>query len=195
MALELTPLITGFVGAITAGGLNVVVLRLQSKANLKALEVQLSAQAREGTLHRASQLKIERERHQRQRIEEAHEQLMLWCYQLEVTMDDIWHGIHSSDAETVSNTQHLLDEWPWETLRRPAPAAALSYYWSEKTVRLIYDVEAESAHFSTNARMANGLSALSSEKDDRILRTNKVWENRGRVRSAIEKLGKTSAVS
>ncbi|MGH8791133.1 MAG: hypothetical protein ACRDXX_00600 [Stackebrandtia sp.] len=98
---------------------------------------------------------VEAARQQRRdaKVEEAYESLSQWLHSLHHAIDQIWEGCCASrDGEETARARHLLDEWPWETLRTPAHIAPLEIYWSSRIWDLIGEFRGASAAFTTRAR-------------------------------------------
>lgn len=135
------------VGALLSVVGNFLIVRHQTKANTESLEIQLQVQIEQAKLDRDAQLILEREQHRGERIEIAHEQLMLWCSELESKIYFVFSGVHSNDPVQINETKRILVEWPWKTLRIPPYMATTCHYLSKETYSLIGKFGQKSALF------------------------------------------------
>ncbi|MEU5847288.1 hypothetical protein [Saccharopolyspora shandongensis] len=113
-------------------------------------------QARLVATERRLRLELEADFHRRQHthLERAYGKLMGWLYELDVTVDGVWIGIHSDNDKATEKTRDLLAAWPWETLKPPEYVASTQHYWSDEVRGLVSKFYSESVPFTAAAKRA-----------------------------------------
>lgn len=158
MLLPLLPqlliLIGPLAGAIV-GALAVYVVGVRkSKVDLRVAEMTIQTQREIAEGQRKIQIDIDRDRQNRQKIEEAYGHLMGWIYEIEVAIEDICSGLSFGDEAYVVKCMRQVDDWSWETIRPPKYTAATSYLWSDSVRDLLGETGKPSAAFSGAALRA-----------------------------------------
>jgi hypothetical protein len=101
----------------------------KSRADLRIAEMNLQTQ-----LEIAA---IDRDRQNRQKVEEAYGYLMEWLFEIQSTVEEIWSGLFSDDEEFLVKCMRSIDEWEWTTLKAPRYTAATRYFWSDSVHDLL----------------------------------------------------------
>jgi hypothetical protein len=135
------------VGGLTAYAAGVV----KSRSDLRVAEWQVEAQLAISDGARQTQIAIDRDRQNRQKVEEAYGHLMEWLYDIEATIEEIYSGLFTDDEETLIRCVKLIDEWPWETLRAPRYTASIRYLWSAEVSERLGSFMGKSANFTAVA--------------------------------------------
>ncbi|MFE9554199.1 hypothetical protein ACFYOD_12045 [Streptomyces sp. NPDC006703] len=133
----------GEAGAIRRRDRDLEVMRNQVDAHMSLAERQLQAQR-----------DAERERYVQERVEGAYEELGRWLYDLDRTIDEVWAGAHTADAEIRAKASLIVRGWPWETLRVPEHASGAQLYWSSEVRALNRKFAGASAQFINRATVA-----------------------------------------
>lgn len=204
MLTQILPAASALLGALVGGGVTFISTALKSKTDreiaarqmehqLEIAQQQLRVQLEVVRQEHATQLEVEREKQRREKTEAACAQLMIWLYGLELTINEVWFGVCSDDADLVGKVQGLLDRWPWETLRPPKEAAATQHYWSEQVRELLSKFNYESASFTSAASVAiKGVDWYPGDKEKakegRSKAQSDAWESRRRLIGIIEKI-------
>jgi hypothetical protein len=134
---QLLPLIGAVAGAMV-GGLTAYAAGVhKSRADLRIAEMNLQTQLEIAEGQRQVQISIDRDRQNRQKVEEAYGNLMEWLFEIESTIEDISSGLFSDDEECLVKCMQSIDEWEWTTLKAPKYTAATRYFWSDSVHGLL----------------------------------------------------------
>lgn len=159
------PVLGTLIGALIAGITTYAAGARRAKTDLEIAERQTKTQVETARQQVESQLEAARqqarvtveaetEKHRREKLEEAYRHLMTWIDDVEQTVNDVWGGLFAKDPETQARTKHVLDQWPWETLRPAKEAAATQHYWSKEIRDLRRSFSGASAAFHSAAGVA-----------------------------------------
>ena len=144
---QLLPVI-GTVAGTMLGGLTAYAAGIhKSRVDLRIAEMNLQGQSH-------VQIAIDRDRQNRQKVEEAYGNLMEWLYSIESTIENIYSGLYSDDEEFFVKCKRSIDEWPWETLKAPKYTAATRYLWSDSVHDLLGELGGSSVKFTSAASIA-----------------------------------------
>jgi hypothetical protein len=134
---QFLPVLGTLAGALIGGVTAYRAGLVKTRADLEIARHQVNTQLAIAEGQRLIQIAIDRDRQNRQKIEEAYLHLMEWLYEIESTISDIYSGLFSDDAELLVRCMKAIDDWPWETLRAPHYTAATRYMWSERVNNLM----------------------------------------------------------
>ncbi|GAA1672930.1 hypothetical protein [Fodinicola feengrottensis] len=135
------------------------------------------------------QMAAERDRQRQQKIEEAYGHLNEWLYELEEQLVHVWFGMTDGAAPaTLTRAQHIIDQWPWESLRPPRKSAATQFYWSPAVWDLLRKFDGASSEFYTNANIGLKFNAGKMEGDDTAVQQYRsiVWPTRRQLLRIIK---------
>jgi hypothetical protein len=145
----------GAVAGTMVGGLTAYAAGVhKSRVDLRIAEMNLQTQLGIAEGQRQVQIAIDRDRQNRQKVEEAYGNLMEWLYSIESTTENIYSGLFSDDEEFFAKCMRSIDEWPWETLKAPKYTAATRYLWSDSVHDLLGELGGSSAKFTDAALSA-----------------------------------------
>lgn len=130
----------GAAGTIRRRDRDLEVMRNQVDAQLRLAEQQLQAQR-----------DVERERYVQERVEGAYEALGRWLHDLDRTIDEVWAGVHATDAAIRTKAELIVRRWPWEALGVPEYASGAQLYWSGEVRALTRKFAGTSARFTNRA--------------------------------------------
>jgi YD repeat-containing protein len=156
------------------------------------LERQARAHLASGIEQQKILIYAEQVREQRKRIEESYAKLMSWLHDLERTIDEIWDGIYMTDNQGLTRVKHILDQWPWETLRVPRDLSFAEIYWSIEIRSLLRRFSGKSSRYVLGTRMiieAKIESNVESD-DDSMQQRTEMWDERGRLLGVIDEIRK-----
>lgn len=148
MSLEtIIPSIIGFVGVAVGTVVASLAAARQSRADTRIAITQIESQQMLAREQAVDELELERERHRRERLEEAYIQLMIWCASLEETINLIWIACAEPGSDGLRRAHAMARDWPFIVLVEPKEAAGHRHYWSEDVHDLLEEFRGASGRF------------------------------------------------
>lgn len=192
MREEWIVLVAAMAGMLAGGAMT---FRYAIRAGQVSGERILQAQLLSAEQRLKMRLEAEAERRLHEKLEESYGKLMGWFFELDMVVDSVWIGIHSTDQEIIEETRTTLDKWPWVTLKPPQYVASTQQYWSVAVRDLIEKFYGDTVDFVRFAQIVIRSVDDSKGGDDVKDRAmEKVWEGRGKLRESIAKIREQAGV-
>ncbi|MFI0805271.1 hypothetical protein [Amycolatopsis lurida] len=176
-----------------AGG--AMTFRYAIRAGQASGERSLQAQLLSAEQGLKMRLEAEARRRMQEKLEESYGKLMGWFFELDMVVDSVWIGIHSTDQEIIEETRMTLHKWPWVTLKPPQYVASTQQYWSVAVRDLIEKFYGDTVDFVKFAQIV--IRSVDDAKDGDDVKDQameKVWEGRGKLRESIAKIREQAGV-
>ncbi|WP_134046328.1 hypothetical protein [Amycolatopsis arida] len=177
LIILITGIIAGYFGAY-----------YRSRGDVRLVQSQVDTHFNLVLRQHEMQLEAARQADLRKRLSDAYGQLGGWLHDLERSIDEVWFGCSSKDDATRLRTRHLLDSWPWETLRLPVEMRSAEFYWSSAVRGEIRQFEGLSVSFVNKARQAISEEHVSDDRNGSDEFGSAVWGSRLELRAALDRI-------